>query len=308
MMGLQLTYMIAIMVVPCPIAIVQQAIDANFAGFLFETPVLDRLPDSLRFPNGMHPVLVSSSLDSSISQSSAYIAGSLRGTGFYVPYTRIDALDTPVNTPLVSFLGGTDNTLAEYLRALGPASVSSTVVGLPIAVGTFEPKDAAYQSIGTSPNGNQLYSSTTKFAFIPNFLTGPGVYPAAVSMFFSSNESESLYTVNQIADMMNQPNPLNGLFNKIPFVGITQCQQNSYYFTNQTANVQYRVGNVTFGPSAGSLSAGLFPGTLQNGSPAGAGNYVGVHGVSACVQIVGYNAFGGQLCKDVANNVDEVTT
>jgi hypothetical protein len=134
MMGLQLTYMIAIMVVPCPIAIVQQAIDANFAGFLFETPVLDRLPDSLRFPNGMHPVLVSSSLDSSISQSSAYIAGSLRGTGFYVPYTRIDALDTPVNTPLVSFLGGTD---MRRIKVLGPARMETSYTALPQSLRLF---------------------------------------------------------------------------------------------------------------------------------------------------------------------------
>jgi hypothetical protein len=146
-----------------------------------------------------------------------------------------------------------------------------------------------------------------------NPISGPGIYPAVVDMLFS-DESMPRYSLKQVLEMINQPYILNTPFNAVPSAlpglpgGIMTCMRNTYYFTNKTAQVQPRFGNVTLGPSAAAFRTGFFPGTLQKASPDMVGDYLGVHGFSGCAQLVGYNTVGGQDCEEAAKVVDPLTS
>jgi hypothetical protein len=128
------------------------------------------------------------------------------------------------------------------------------------------------------------------------------------------DESTPRYSVKQVLEMMNQPYILNTPFRIVLSAlhntpgGIMTCMRNTYFLTNKTAQVQPRFGNVTLGPSAVRFRTGFFPGTLQEASPDQVGNYMGVHGFSGCVQLVGYDIVGGQDCEAAAKAIDPITS
>jgi hypothetical protein len=304
--------MAAIFVVPVPESAVQQAINEAYP-LVFPKPTLLPVPDSLNFEIGMHPILVVSGVNNDIRQSSLYIDQPLRTTGVFAPFTSTGKSDTAFSAPLVSYLAGSDKTKNTILPALVPALVATLAGGLTSGIGDFLPVDAAWESGPTNPDGTLLYSSKTKQVVFANPISGPGIYPAVVDMLFS-DESMPRYSLKQVLEMINQPYILNTPFNAVPSAlpglpgGIMTCMRNTYYFTNKTAQVQPRFGNVTLGPSAAAFRTGFFPGTLQKASPDMVGDYLGVHGFSGCAQLVGYNTVGGQDCEEAAKVVDPLTS
>jgi hypothetical protein len=263
-----------------------------------QKPTLLPLPSTLNFPEGKHPVVVALGINNDIRQSALQIDGPLRQSSTIVPFVGRGTGNTPFNAPLITYLGGTDASLNSYLAAVVPALVSTTVGGVPGAVGGFVPTNDAYQSDGVGPDGKPLFSSASKFVLLPNEVSGPGIYPEAVDQHFSP-EARPRYTLQQLKQMINQPFILNSPYNAL---AITTCQRNTYYFNNATTQVQFRSGNVTFGTAAGGPNA--LPSTLQKASDDGAGDYFDVHGFSACAQQVGYNTVGGQECEAAARAVN----
>ncbi|KAF2711534.1 hypothetical protein K504DRAFT_465294, partial [Pleomassaria siparia CBS 279.74] len=293
----------AFLIVPVPKAAVQKAIDEAYPTLL-QKPKLLPLPPTLPFPAGMHPVIAASGLNNDIRQLLLQIDGPLRQSSILVPYVgRGGNSATYFAAPLVSYLAGTDTSTNKYLAGVIPALVATAAGGLTSAIGAFLPTSAAYQYDGLGPDGKQLYSSGAKWLLVPNQVSGPGVYPNAVDVHFSpvSNPALRKYTLAQLKHMINLPYILNSPFNRL---SITRCQRNTYFVNNATAQVGFREGRVTFGPAG--QGPGVLPGTLQKASPDGVGNYNGVHGFSACAQLVGYNASGAvaQDCEDAARTVD----
>jgi len=286
----------AFLVVPVPKSAVQQALNEAYP-LLAQKPTLLPLPKSLNFPEGMHPVLATIGLNNDIRQGALQIDGPLRQSSTTVPFVGTGTSNTPFNAPLITYIGGTQDSRDAYLAGVVPALVSTTVGGIQAAVGGFIPKSAAYQSDGISPDGKQLFSSNAKFALLPNEVSGPGLYPEAVDMSFTS-ESRPRYTLQQLKNMINQPFILNSPFNGL---AITTCQRNTYFFNNATTQVEWRSGNVTFGTAAS--RPGVSPGALQKAGGDGAGGYFGVQGFSACAQSVGFNTLGGQGCEEAARQV-----
>jgi hypothetical protein len=280
-----------------PKTAVQKAINEAYSGLSLQKPTLLDLPSSYKFTSDTHLVLVSCGLNNDIKQTFLRIDGPLRQCSVLVPWTSTGNSKTPFNAPLVTYIAGTSASYNKYLAGVIPGGVSTALGGILALVGAFLPLDLAYQYDGTGPEGNQLYSSSVDWAPLPNEVSGPGVYPRAVAMHFGS-EPTPRYTFDQMREMVNQAFILGPPYNAL---GIKTCQRNTYYFDNDTAQVQYRSGRVTFGPAGNGV--GLFLGTLQKASPDGSGEYKDVHGFGACAQLVGYGTIGGQDCEEAAKDV-----
>lgn len=158
------------------------------------------------------------------------------------------------------------------LAGLIPALVSTLVEGIELRLGNFLPPNAAYQS-----DGSGGFFANSKWVVAPNPISGPGVYPEAMDTAFK-HTSEPRYSFDFWSRVVNQPVILKGVM-------IGQCQQNSFFFNESSAAVQFLSGNVTLGPAAS--GAGILKGVLQ-------GKYEDVHGFSACAQNVGFTA---QKCE-----------
>lgn len=107
----------------------------------------------------------------------------------------------------------------------------------------------------------------------PNPTTRPGGYSDAVDTGFE-NALDPRYSFDFWNSVVNQPAILKGVMTG-------QSKQNSFFFNESTAAVQFRAGNVTLGSAASSAS--LLEGVLQD-------KYEDVHGFSACAQNVSFIA------------------
>ena len=224
----------------------------------------------------MHPVLTTHGYDANIRLSTLQIDGPLLASSAMIPFVSFNKAKTPLLAPLNGYIGGAnENTLkALGLAGLVPALVSTLVGGIVLRLGNSLPPNAAYQS-----DGSGGFFANSKWVVAPNPISGPGVYPEAMDTAFK-NASEPRYSFDFWNSVVNQPVILKGVM-------IGQCQQNSFFFNDSTAAVQFRAGNVTLGPAAS--GAGLLKGVLQ-------GKYEDVHGFSACAQNVGFTA---QKCENL---------
>lgn len=267
-------------IVPVPKEKVLKALDQAFVdNALSKRLTLLDLPDELNTPEfsneDMHPVLTTHGLGADIRMSALQINGPLLDASAMIPFISYNGAKTPLIAPLNGYIGGEDETTLDALRLAGvvPALVSTLVGGVDLRLGDFLPPNAAYQADGSSG-----FSANSKWTVLPNPISGPGVYPEAIDTAFR-NTSDPRYSFDFWSGVVNQPLILKGAMTG-------QCQQNSYFFNESTADVQYRAGDVTLGPAASGV--GLTEGVLQ-------GKYVSVHGFSACAQTVGYTA---QKCEN----------
>ncbi|KAF9691555.1 hypothetical protein EKO04_010338 [Ascochyta lentis] len=263
-------------IVPVPKEKVIQALNERFIfNSFFEKLTLLDLPSSLNFSEGMHPVLATNGYSADIRMSALQISGPLLISSTIIPFVSYKGGKTPLSAPLNGYIGGEDKDTLDKLRLAGivPAAVSTLVGGTPLRLGDFLPANAAYQS-----NGADLFSANSKWTILPNFLSGPGVYAEAVDVAFVT-APKPRYSIEVLNGIIDQPLLLNGIMTG-------KCQQNSHFLNENTAQVQFRSGNVTLGPAAS--GAGITSGTLQN-------KYPDVHGFSACAQLVGYTA---RKCED----------
>lgn len=281
---------LAFMVVPINKNAVQQAVNEAYAA-IPDKPQLQDIPADFGFAADMHPVLVGISLQNDVRQSDLALSGPLRGSSALVPFTSRRGDSTSYIAHLISYVASGDPSKDPLLGGAVPAVASTTLGGLPIGIAEFTPRHEAYQSDGTS-GGEDLYSTSVKWAALPNQISGPGIYPAAYDMHFTTQTGTPRHSLPQLKAMINQPFILNAPFN---ILGTKSCQRNTYYLNNATAEVEFRTGNVTFGKSA-SKPGVIVSDTLQKASPDGVGNYYGVEGFSACTQLVGYNPVGGEDC------------
>jgi hypothetical protein len=296
----KLTFLLAWLVVPVPKNAVLQALKESFPLFYNSLKLLDP-PAELKIPATMHPVLAINGYMADIRQSVLQLNSDLESSATQIPYVGINGSPTPFNAPLNSYIVGTGanaDTVNKYLYSLVPAVVATLLGGLLTKLGDYIPNDAAYKYETTEADGRPVYASNSKWAQIPNFVSGPGVYVEAVDMRFST-EPAPKYTEKQMRHMINQP-----LFVNVPLSTplALRCQRNTYFFNNDTAQVTFRSGNVTFGPAA-------TPNTLAEifvkAANDGAGGYNGVQGISGCAQVVGYNTLNGEDCEKAAMNVDK---
>lgn len=183
---------------------VQKAVNEGFTALLEKPKLLD-IPAEYKVPADMHLVIVTCAFDADILQSILGIDSPLRGCGVMVPFTSTGKSQTPYILPLISYLSSTSKSTNKYLAGLVPAVMNTKLNGMPTLVGAMLPVDAAYQSNGMDSTGKQLYSSSAKWALLPNELSGPGLYPTAVNMFFSSSSSALPYSLTQMRKMVNQP-------------------------------------------------------------------------------------------------------
>lgn len=258
-------------IVPVPKEKVVTALNEAYAlDSFFEKLTLLDLPSTLKFPEGMHPVVTANGLSADIRLSALQISGPLLMSSTVVPFVSYKGSKTPLNAPLNGYIGGEDQTTLDKLRLAGivPAVVSTLVGGISLRLGDFLPANAAYQW-----NGNGLFSANSKWAIVPNPVSGPGVYPEAVDTAFIT-APQPRYSIEFLNGVINQPMILSGIMSGM-------CQENSIFLNESTAQVQFRSGNVTLGPAASGIS--ITSGTLQ-------GKYTDVHGFSACAQSVGFNA------------------
>lgn len=232
----------------------------------------------------MHPVLATISTTADIRMSVLQIDGILKSASILAPYVAKDGSDAPVAATLNGYIAGPNGPLP---NGLVPAVASGLLFGgTPLRLGQFDPKEAAYMSDGAGGN-----SARAAWALVPNPLSGPGVYPEAVDMAFTT-ASESRYGANTFKAIISQPLLLpSGM-----------CQRNQYYFNNATAVPVLRSGQVTFGPGADGI--GLTSGGLMKASADGSGVYAGVDGFGACAQSVGNTP---ESCEDAVANFDEAS-
>ncbi|KAJ8112004.1 hypothetical protein OPT61_g5538 [Boeremia exigua] len=235
---------------------------------LLDLSSIPGVPSEL-FAGDMHPILTVGGLNADIRQSALQISGPLLTASTMVPFVSYKNSKTLMNAPLNGYIGGENRgTLIDRLRLAGliPALVSSLVGGIELRVGDFLPANAAYQC-----DGNGECFENSKWVILPNEISGPGVYPEAVDTAFRER-SGSHYPLSFWETVINQPIILKGIL-------AGQCQRNTYFFNESTAEVQYRSGEVTFGASSSGF--GITRGTLQ-------GKYTGLQGMSACAQNVGF--------------------
>lgn len=284
-----------------PNAAVKTALDEAYPGAglaLMDVTTSNVFPQG--FPRGYHPILATTTYNTDIRMSALQIDGALFSTEIYAPYVSSQG-QGPVSASLVGYMAGGNSSLLG--PQLGPlvAGLVPTIAnpllfgGTPLRLGKFIPADAAY-----AINGNSL-STETKWAFVPNPASGPGVYPEVVDMIFNTARSP-MYSDHTFKSLINQPilEPSG------------RCQRNQYYFNNATAMPELRQGNVTLGPGA---SGGPISGaadallqfqspnsTLMKASPDGkTGIYTGLTGYTACAQNVGFNI---EDCGSAVRNVD----
>lgn len=244
---------------------------------LLDASSVPGVPEGI-FPKNMHPILTVNGLSTDIRMSALQISGPLLTSSSMLPFVSYKGSEKPMLAPLNGYIGGQNRgTLIDRLRLAGvvPALVSSLVDGIALRLGDFLPANAAYEC-----DDNGECHANSKWVFLGNELSGPGVYVEAIEIAFK-NTSVPLYSLGFLSDVINQPLILKGVMTG-------KCQQNSYFFNETTAQVQFRSGDVTLFPGASGI--GLTKGSLQ-------GEYTGMHGFSACAQNVGFTA---RDCKDFA--------
>ncbi|KAH7408705.1 hypothetical protein DE146DRAFT_605276 [Phaeosphaeria sp. MPI-PUGE-AT-0046c] len=290
---------ITFLFVPVPNATVQQVINEAFLPIplpILNAPKLLPIPAEYKVPPGMHLVACACGLENDIRQTFLALNDPLRQCSIIVPWTSIGSLKTPLNAPIVTYLRGTSAAKDPDLAAALPALVAS-LGGFKTLIGNLMPQDAAYQRNIMDPNEGELFGTNAKWTALSNKLSGPGLYPAAVDMFFSPNSSAPPYTFDQMKAIVNQPYIRNSLLEPP-----NRCQRNTWFMNNKTAQVQLREGRVVFGSAADGPK--LFSGTLKKGSPDELGTYPGAFGFTACAQLVGYDTLKGQDCEAAAMSVD----
>jgi hypothetical protein len=296
----ELTFLLAWLVVHVPKDAVIRALQESFPLFYNSLKLLNP-PAELKIPANMHPVLAVNGYMADIRQSVLQLNADLESSTSQIPYVGLNGSPTPFNAPLNTYLVGTgDNadTVNKYLYGLLPGVVATLLGGIPTKLGDYIPNNAAYKYETTQADGRSVYASNGKWAQVPNFVGGPGVYVEAVDMRFST-EPAPKYTERQMKAMINQP-----LFLNVPLSTplALRCQRNTYFLNNDTAQVTFRTGNVTFGPAA---TPNTLAETFVKAAADGAGGYNDVQGMSACAQVVGYNTLNGEDCETAARNVDK---
>ncbi|KAF1847644.1 uncharacterized protein K460DRAFT_352746 [Cucurbitaria berberidis CBS 394.84] len=257
-------------ILPVPKTAVQKAIDEAYLGNAItkQLKLLDP-PDELVLGDGTHPVIVAAGYSSDIRQSILQIDGTLNmlGAQIIVPFVGKDVSKTPLNAPLVIYLGVTDAALFRRLAAIIPAAVSTLVGGLAVRLGNSLPSNAAYQS-----DNDGLFSSNTKWQIVGNPFSGLGVIIEALDLHFTTNPTPpAAPSFKTLKSVINQPYLLKG-----PTGSATgKCQRNTYFFNNATAQVVFRSGRVILGPAASGdgITSGVVSGTLQQASKDKAGTY-----------------------------------
>ncbi|KAH3905401.1 hypothetical protein HBI56_207870 [Parastagonospora nodorum] len=285
-------------IVPVPRDDVQKAVDEttspiDLPGLL--TGKLSLLPVPLEYniTEGYHPVLVSSGFMADIRQDKLQLDKPLIGSSLIVPWVGRSGSKIPLNRPIITYLAGTGKGGEALLYGKVPSLVATLLGGILTKAGYFIPNNAAYQQDVTLSDFRAIYSRSTKWAVVPNSVSGPGVYSEAFDLHFSSEENPR-YSTELFKRAINQPYLLN-----FPLGG--KCQRNTYFFNNATADIQFRSGNVTLGPAA---SANGFRAALLKSTPNG--DFIGVHGLSACAQVVGYDTLSGEDCEEAARQVDSM--
>ena len=102
----------------------------------------------------------------------------------------------------------------------------------------------------------------------------------------STSETMPRYDATMLKKMINQPFLLD-----LP--SEFRCQRNTSYFNNASAEVTYRMGNVTMGDASTPSTLGTFKKASQDGY----GHFDGVQGFAACAQMVGHNTLLGQIAR-----------
>lgn len=272
-------------IIPVPKPAVQLALREAFplqALTLLDVPTTDTSLFPNGFPEGMHPVLASIGLNDDIRMSSFQIKGGLKQGSVYATYVSQKGDPTPLSASLAGYIAGENGPLP---NGLVPAVASPLLfAGTPIRLGEFDPDTPPYMSDAAG-----TLTTQANWAFFPNPLSGPGVYPVAVDMLFRFKAGAETYTDKTFKALINQPNILpSGL-----------CQRNQYYFTNDTALTKFVGGNVTLGPGASGYN--VLEGALMLASEYGNGLYVGNEGFTGCAQNVGFSTEG---CKAAGMNLD----
>ncbi|KAI4637573.1 hypothetical protein J4E83_000390 [Alternaria metachromatica] len=281
--------------VPVPKDAVMKALKESFSSLVNLGGLnLLSLPEELKFPEGMHPVIVNAGANTDIRQGGLQLATGLMVGSSMIPYVGVGSSKTPLNAPLVSYLAGVDEVTQGYVAGLVPSLVA-TVGGIQTRIGAFLPLNAPFQSYRDGSFG-----INSKWAQAPNPVSGPGLYSEAFDLKFVSepNQAAPKYSLDMWKSMVNQPFLLGSVGSLLS----PKCQRNVYFFNNATAQPTYRSGNVTLGPSAG---ADVFSATLQKASPDGSGFYQGVYGFTGCGQAVGYGAVVplGEDCEAAAQAI-----
>ncbi|SMQ55227.1 unnamed protein product [Zymoseptoria tritici ST99CH_3D7] len=233
------------------------------------------------FPEGMHPVLVTSGYTDDTRLTALQIDGALLVGTVFVPYVARGNSDAPLSASIVQYLAGPNGPLP---NGLVPTVASPLLFGgAPVRLGQFAPKAAAYMTDASGTN-----SARVAWAILPNPISGPGVYPEALDFSFKTADSSRI-GARTIKKLISTPILLpSGL-----------CQRNTYYFNNATALPVLRNGQVTMGPAADGV--GVVTGKFMQASPDKSGIYKDVDGFSACAQNVGNNP---EDCDTAARTVD----
>ncbi|KAK4496488.1 hypothetical protein PRZ48_012468 [Zasmidium cellare] len=261
-------------IVPVPKAAVQTAINEAYPLMnlsLLDVPTSDKSLFPSGFPAGMHPVVAVQQYDDDIRMSALQIDGPLIAGIVLALYVSKDGSKSPLSVSTDQYIAGKNGPLP---NGLAPALASTLLfAGAPVRLGEFRPQDAAWLS-----EGDGLFSAQSKWALVPNPISGPAVYPEAADLEFRTiAAAQSKYTAKTFRYVLNQPLLLPS----------GQCQRNSYYFNNATAVPVFRRGQVTLGPAAD--GANPVSGVLQKASPDGSGVYANVDGYSVCAQNVGHS-------------------
>lgn len=230
----------------------------------------------------MHPVLANIGLTDDIRMAALQIDGGLKQAQIYATYVSKDGSSTPLAASLASYIAGENGPLPNGLVS----AVASPLLfaGTPIRLGEFNPQAPAYAS-----DAGGTFTAQAKWAFVPNPVSGPGIYPEAVDFLFSKEAAARKYTERTFKTLINQPTILPS----------GSCQRNQYYFTNATALTSFIFGDVTFGPAASGY--GVLSWALMQASRDGSGLYSGNEGFSGCAQSVGFNP---ENCESAGRNID----
>lgn len=281
----QLTLPSTWFIVPVPKKAVQTAVKQAFPLqrlSLLEVPVDD---DSLfpnGFPAGMHPVVVNIGLAADIRMSALQLSSGLKQGSVYATYVSQNGKATPLAAALNIYVAGENGPLP---GGLVPATASPLLfAGNIIRLGQFSPKGPPY-----TLDTEGIFSSQTKWALLPNPISGPGIYPEAIDLSFRMQDSAMQFIAKTFKSLINQPQIVpSGL-----------CIRNQLYFTNATALTSFATGNVTLGPAASGY--GIFKGALMSASPGRDGLYTNMEGFGGCAQNVG---FPPETCEQAGKNLD----
>ncbi|KAL2061204.1 hypothetical protein VTL71DRAFT_7477 [Oculimacula yallundae] len=251
-------------IIPIDTTVVQKSVPYP----LLPVPTQDASLFPRGFPQGKHPVLVSSLYTSDIRMGPLQIKSLMTGLVYVLFVDLLKDGKTAFQYPVSSIIGGTDG---QNFMGVVPALVSTLVGGNTVLPGQFVPDTAAYSQISSGE-----YSSQGKVG-VPNPLSGPGLVKSVYDLDFFTAESP-LYTEHTFHTVINQARILTqpGM-----------CLRNTIYFNETFSNPILRIGKVT-----------LYSPPLPAGYD---GVYTGVGGMSAQGETIGYS---NEDCAMAAKNVD----